>query len=142
MKRVVRVFAILSILGIYICVTTSFAKNESPCSKVKNGIFHYYQNNGKFHSLIVRKDSLQTEINLNTNDTSYWRIQWISECAFTCKFISSTKQMPKPEYEFYKSSSLKFNIMGTSKEYYLYNAVFTANNYSKVLNDTIWFRPK
>lgn len=142
MKRVVKVVAIFSLLGIYIFLTISFTNKKPPCSQFKNGVFHYYQNNGKFHSLVIRKDSLQTEINLNTNDTSNWRIQWVSDCEFTCKFISSTKNMSKPENDFYKSSFLKFSIVSATKDYYLYNAVFTANNYSKVFNDTMWVSPK
>jgi hypothetical protein len=115
---------------------------EPECGSVKNGRFHFYQNNGQYHSIVIRKDSLQTEVNLNTGDSTFWRIAWVSDCQFTCSYISGSKIKSKEELDFYKKSTLIINILKTSKEYYTYNAFFTSENNSRSLSDTMWLKAK
>jgi hypothetical protein len=115
---------------------------KSPCESVKQGIFHFYQDNGKYHSVVIRKDSIQTEVNLTTGDSTCWKISWISDCEFKCSFISGSKIKTQQEIDFYKTSILKFNIIKTTKEYYIYDASLTVGNDAKHFTDTMWLHPK
>ncbi len=135
---------IVILLSVCMCCVffLSFSNFGSECQLVKDGTFHFYPNSKKTHHIIVRKDTLQTEIDLSTGDTSCWRIKWVSQCVFTCNFISITKSISKEELEFCNNSTLKFTVSRVSKEYYTYDALFTYNNISKTFSDTMWFHSK
>ena len=120
----------------------SFSNFGCECIMVKDGTFHFYPISKKTHHIIVRRDTLQTEIDLNTRDTSYWRIKWISECEFTCNFISITKPLSKEELDFCNNTTLKFTVSCVSKDYYTYDALASYNNISKTFSDTMWFHAK
>jgi hypothetical protein len=134
---------LISVLGLIISlVVLSFTGIEPECSSVKNGRFHFYQNSGQYHSIIIRKDSLQTEVNLSTGDSTFWRILWVSDCQFTCSYISGSKMKSQEELDFYKKSTLTFNILKTTKKYYTYDALFKTDNNSRSFSDTMWLIAK
>ena len=135
---------IIFFLSFCICcfLFLSFSKPKPKCNTVRNGTLHFYSNTGQAHSIVVRKDTLQTEINLSTGDTSYWRVNWISDCEFTSSFISSFKQKSKEELDFYNGSTLKFTISHVTKDYYTYDAVFTNKNYLRRFSDSMWLHPR
>lgn len=130
-------FGVAFIIGFY-----SFKDAEPVCSIVKNGRFHFYQDNGQYHSIVIRKDSLQTEVNLFTGDSSFWKILWVSDCQFISRFISSSKIKSQEELDFYKKSMITFNILKITEKYYTYEALFSSGNLSKSFNDTMWLIPK
>lgn len=132
----------LTIIFLFCLGLLSFKFMDFNCSSVKNGTFHFYQNKGQYHSLILRKDSLQTEINTNTGDTSYWRVAWTSDCTFTIAYMSGSKPKSQQELDFYKQSTLKFDVTNVTKDYYTYNALFSYNNSSKQFSDTMWLHEK
>ena len=101
---------IVSLISLFSIALLSFQHSGSNCDSVKNGMFHFYQNNDQYHALVIRKDSLQTEININTGDTSYWHVVWLSDCEFTVAYISGSKAMSQQELDFHKQSALKFSI--------------------------------
>lgn len=135
-------------LSVFFCISSwfflAFVTISSPpeCKVVRNGTFYYYQNKGLNHSKIIRKDSSQIEINVTTGDSTFWKIEWISDCSFTCTFISGPHMKSREEVAFYKLSNLKFNITHVSKDYYTYDALLTNRNYSKTTSDTIWLHQK
>lgn len=131
-------------LSVCMCVVflSSFSKFNSKCPTVKNGTFHFYPKTKQTHYIIRRKDTLQTEIDLSAGDTTYWRINWIAECEFTCRFMSSTKLLSKEELDFCNNSTLKFTVSNVSKDYYTYDALFSYNNNSTSFSDTMWFHAK
>ena len=130
------------LLTLFSLLLFSFKTNNPDCGSVKNGTFHFYKDNGRHHAIIVRRDSLQTEINTKTLDTSYWRVTWISDCEFTTTFISGTKARSQEDLDFYKQSTLKFKISNSSREFYTYHALFSYNNRSKIFSDTMWLQEK
>ena len=123
-------------------VFLSFKITAPPCSSVKNGKFHFYQDNGKYHAIVTRKDSLQTEVNQSTGDSSFWRIVWISDCQFTCNYISGSKIKSQEELDFYKKSTLTVSILKTTRNYYTFDALFTSDNISRSFSDTMWLEAK
>ena len=134
---------LMPVFGLIISlVFLSFTDIAPECGLVKNGRFHFYQNNRQYHSIVIRKDSLQTEVNLSTGDSTFWRIAWVSDCQFTCNYISGSKIKSQEELDFYKKSTLTFNILKTTKKYYTYDALFTSNNNSQSFSDTMWLEAK
>lgn len=119
-----------------------FTKINTDCKAVKNGTFHFYKDNGRYHSIVIRKDSLQTEVNLNTGDSTFWRIRWISDCQFACTYLSGSAIKSPEEIDFYKRSILKFNINKTSDLYYTFDAMLTFDNNTKSFSDTMWLNKK
>jgi len=75
------------IIGVLSISLLSFKYQDDNCESIRNGIFHFYKNNDQYHAIVIKKDSLQTEINTNTYDTSYWRLAWVSSCEFTATFV-------------------------------------------------------
>jgi hypothetical protein len=139
-----KAISLSTFFGIYSILIFAFVPLTYPseCDLIRNGTFHSYQNKGLYHSKIIRKDSSQIEINVTTGDSTFWRIAWISDCAFTCTFISGANIKSTEEVAFYKSSNLKFYITHVSRDYYTYEALLTNRNYSKTLSDTIWLHQK
>lgn len=134
---------LIPVLGLNLSlVVLSFTVIEPECKSVKNGRFHFYQNSGQHHSIVIRKDSLQIEVNLSTGDSTFWRILWFSDCQFTCSYISGSKIKSQEEQDFYKRSTLTFNILKTTKKYYTYDALFTSGNDSRRFSDTMWLVAK
>jgi hypothetical protein len=127
---------------IYCFILMGFNFPDPICKSVKNGVFHFYQNDGQYHGVVIRKDSLQIEVNQNTLDTTFWRILWLSDCQFTCSFISGTKMKWKEELTFYKMSKLTFSIQKVTKQYYTFDASFTSSNNSRTFSDTMWLEAK
>lgn len=142
MKKTSRKIVVFLSFCICCMCFSSFINSASECQEVKNGTFHFYPNSGQKHSIIVRKDTLQTEINVTTGDTTRWRVNWITNCEFTTTLMSSSKQKSKEEVDFYNSSTLKFKISSVSKDYYTYEALFTYNNNSRRFSDTMWLHEK
>lgn len=134
---------LIPVLGLTISlVVLSFTGIKPECTSVKNGRFHFYQNSGQYHSIVIRKDSLQTEVNLSTGDSTFWRILWVSDCQFTCSYISGSKMKSQEELDFYNRSTLTFNILETTKHYYTYDALFKTDNNSRSFSDTMWLVAK
>ncbi|HUR30252.1 MAG TPA: hypothetical protein VMZ69_02405, partial [Saprospiraceae bacterium] len=79
---------------------------------------------------------------MDTGDSSFWRINWISDCEFTCSYISETQLKSKEELDFYMNSTLKFTVTGVSKTYYTYDALVNYTNGSAKFSDTVWFSDK
>ena len=134
--------SLLFSLLLFSLILLSFTNIYPDCRAVKNGTFHFYKGKEGYHSIIVRKDSLQTEVNLNTGDSSYWRIRWISDCQFTCTYLSGSAIKSPEEIDFYKRSVLKFNIEKISDLYYTFDAQLTFENNTRNFSDTMWLNKK
>lgn len=141
MKKLIKIFNALLFL-ILTPILFSSKAIYPPCKSIKNGTFHFYQNNGQYHSVIIRKDSLQTEVNLSTGDSTFWKIVWISDCKFTSSYISGSKIKTPEELDFYKKSTLTFNIIKISEKYYTWDALFSSNGKSRTFSDTMWLKER
>ena len=126
----------------YTLLCLSFLFPVPKCDSIKSGRFHIYSKNPTAHFILIRKDSLQTEINLNTGDTSFWKVEWTSDCNYNCKYISAVKEKSPEEEEFYKSSGVKFSITKITENYYLYDALFSSLLITKSYSDTVWLKEK
>lgn len=112
------------------------------CKDVKKGIFYLYPSSLQKGFIILRNDSIQKEINIETKDTSFWKINWKDDCICNLKFIRSTQIMPDEEKEFYNLHQPVINILGVTKNYYIFKVGLDSINAAKTITDTIWFRAR
>ena len=112
------------------------------CSKLKNGKFYLYTQNHPIGYLIIRKDSIQEEVNLQTNDTSFWKVSWKNVCDFDFKFIRKSHPISYDEQSFYNSHTTKCRVQKIETDYYIFKGGLDSINNSSAVIDTIWFKPR
>jgi len=115
---------------------------DDTCNKVRNGIFYFYAKNTNEKFKLIRSDTLQQEINLSKGDTSFWKINWLDNCAFSIKFLNTTKVMPQDEKVFRNSHIIVSRILKVSSEYYTYVAGLDSLNSKYTSTDTVWISLK
>jgi len=134
---------IIFLAAISICFHFVSCLNSSDrCAKLKEGTFYYYSPDHENDGLIIRKDSLQSEINRKTGDTSYWRIKWITDCQFSSHYLSGIKFASRGDEYFYKTSTVTFTIGAITKDYFLYDALFENEYARKKYSDTCWLHER
>ena len=87
--------------------------------------------------MVIRTDSIQKEVEVNSHDTSYWKINWITDCSFTLEFGNSTKNLTIQEKSFYASRKVVVKIVTVTKDYYSFKVDFDSIS-SRSLSDTLW----
>ena len=127
----------------FFCVIflTSCQWKQLNCKSVRNGKFHFYTDKEQ-HFLIIRKDTIQLEVNLTTGDTSYWKLKWLSNCDFTAQYISGGRMESKEQEEFFKKMVAQFSIQKVTSQYYVYTGIFKTLKGNKTVTDTTWLKEK
>ena len=75
------------------CLHSSYTNKKSPCEKFKTGKFILQLDVPPYdYTIIDRNDSVQVEVNLETNDTVMNSIKWIGPCKYQLKFLRSNKE--------------------------------------------------
>ena len=115
---------------------------SSNCNKIKYGTFYFYPANAQNGFVIIRKKSLQEEINLKTSDTSFWKINWINSCEFNLKFIRKSHPISKDEIAFYDSHVSVVKITKITKDYYVFKGGLDSINNISAMTDTLWFKSR
>jgi len=115
---------------------------KSNCNSVKNGRFYFNPANSKKSFTVIRKGGMQAEIDLQTHDTSFWRVNWLEDCRFTAKFIRKSLPMQEKERMFYSSHIVVFKISAVTDDYYLFRAGIDSIENVNSLSDTMWVKPK
>lgn len=119
-----------------------FAQRKVPnCKKVKTGSFYFYPADSKQQYMIVRNSFLQMEINLKTNDTSFWKINWQNDCSVNMKFIKSTRLLSQFEDSFFHSHSVVVETLHVKNNYCVFKQGLDSLNYKSII-DTLWFAPR
>ena len=112
------------------------------CQDVKNGQFYYYSKTSGINYVIIRKDTLQREINTSSGDTSYWRIKWLSNCIYSAKYISGGGINSQSYLEFLSKHKTIVEIQTVSENYYTVLLRLDSITYKPAMNDTIWLKKK
>jgi hypothetical protein len=111
---------------------------NADCSRVKNGNFYFYPVNTQKGFRVDRKGAVQSEINLETRDTSFWKVNWENDCAFDLKFIRKSQAISDDEKSFYSAHVTVFKILSVTKDYYVFKAGLDSITDKSVLTDTLW----
>ncbi|MFZ6023454.1 MAG: hypothetical protein ACOYVG_03260 [Bacteroidota bacterium] len=111
------------------------------CTQLKKGIFHSYNKTGT-HFIINRIDGVQQDINTKTNDTTYWKIDWLSDCRFAATYLTGSGPKTPEEKNFYQSAVLFYEVKVIADNYYVGTTTVKAPNGTSMSTDTTWFVEK
>ena len=111
------------------------------CKQVKTGTFYFYPHESKQQYIIIRDGSFQKEINLTSNDTSLWKLNWQNDCVCNLKFIKITRPLSQFEKYFFNSHTSVIKILSVKNDYYIFKQGLDSLN-SNAVTDTLWFKPK
>ena len=114
----------------------------SNCNSIKKGKFYFYPSNSQKQFLIIRNYSIQKEINLQTNDTSFWKVSWQSPCMFTLTFLQRSQPISSEELLFFNSHKTVVKVLKITKDYYIFKGGLDAITNSSAVADTLWLKRK
>jgi hypothetical protein len=101
MKTTVTLFATL------ILMSGCIFSQKNDCLSFKTGKFELIDEQNSLHYLIERNDSIQTETNLKTGQSSSFKIEWLNSCDYQLEMTSGSDQAMK----FYKGKKLILKII-------------------------------
>ncbi len=112
------------------------------CKELRNGVFHFYGKQSKDYYIILRQDSLQREVNVATNDTSFWKVDWVDDCIFSLKYSSGGRNRSEEEKKFLLNHITVIQIQKITADYYVVKGSLDSLNSRFNLIDTVWMQPK
>lgn len=107
------------------------------CASVKKGNFYFYHTTSGKSYFISRNDSIQTEIDIETKDTCYLRVNWKTACSFELNYIRATQAVSEELGTTGKSTIVLVEISKVTKDYYVSTASIPADNF-RGAPDTLW----
>lgn len=134
MRRSVFIFCSLICIAM---IASSFHRIAPDCSTLKVGKFHTYTKRGD-HIQITRIDGIQQDVNTRTKDTTYWKIDWLSNCRFAATYLSGAGPKDDAEKRLYQNSILYFDIKEIADNYYVGTTTVKAPNGNSIFTDTTW----
>jgi len=110
------------------------------CSKVKNGKFYYYAKVDGRKIQIERKDSLQIEIDPNSNQILKSKIIWQDDCKFQMFVNAFSDTKLTKEDSLRASTAVPIEIVDIAPTYYVCIAKFSTSKKNYELRDTIYIQ--
>jgi len=100
-------------------------KQPTGCVKFKNGVFKL-SDKELGESLIVRDGNNQIEININSNDTAFFEVNWIDDCTYT---LTPTQETFKKFNYLPANAKMIVRILQTTDTSYVQT---TSSNFNKI----------
>jgi len=111
------------------------------CKKVKTGTFYFYPAESKRQYVIVRDSSVQKEIDLKTNETTFFQVNWQNDCTFSTSFIKTTRILSERENFLLHFHNITIKILATNQDFYICKLAIDSLGSDPVI-DTLWFKSK
>ena len=111
------------------------------CKRIKTGSFYFYPPAQQKGYLIIRDNATQKEINLQTGDTSFWKIKWQNACTATLSFLRKSQAISEEELSFFNSHKTVIQILSVTKDYYIFKGGLD-NTITSNITDTLWFKKR
>ncbi len=117
-------------------------KTDIDCQKFRNGRFKLIDEPLTTSYIITRNDSIQTELDLESNITSRFRVKWIDECSYKTLYLDQDKMESDLDsataaiFEEIKKAPTIITITTTGEDYYIFKA--RVNDQDLKYSDTIW----
>ena len=110
------------------------------CVRFKTGSFdlRLKSNTGTISFTIFRNNTIQTEINDRTSDTTKYRIIWRDDCTYLLKFLRTTESLSDSLLRLKKSMTITTSFVETANDYYLFQSKSDKSDY--LYEDTIWVK--
>lgn len=118
------------------CVAT--AQSNANCESFRSGIFYHYSNSGVL--TYVREGSTQTEINLQSGDTSVWKLDWKSNCRYMLTYLHGTGPLEQISKTVKGKFTVDVEIVESTSDYYVYKTAEDVKTHSVATIDTLWLK--
>lgn len=79
---------------------------------------------------------------MNTGDTSYWKIKWLSDCTFSAKYLAGGPEKTDEEKDFLARHQTVVQILKISPTYYIVEGSLDSVDSDMSIVDTIWIKGK
>ena len=133
MKISVCCFAAVFILTSFYCIASI------DCSKIRNGKFYYYTKKGHRLVNVERKDSLQTETDVQSGDLFKDKVVWTTDCHFQL-FVGAFNEVKHTLIDtLLASTPLEVDILTITKDFYVCKGTVEILNKKIQLRDTLYF---
>lgn len=113
-----------------------------PCKSVKKGSFYFYGKTTGVHYKIIRNDSLQMEVNRTSNDTSFWKIDWIDDCSYKLKYLYGGGSTVAGIKDFLAKHTTFIQIREVQPRFYVFKVALDSLNSAEFDVDTAWMKAK
>lgn len=117
-------------------------KKKNDCGHFRNGEFYLSSHELATTWRIIRKDSIQKEIDIADGSMQIFAVTWIDDCECTLRFISRT---PVDSFANEEQRKLRLHLrtlpthvrmVNVGKNYY--QVIVKKEGYKEYLSDTIW----
>lgn len=133
---------LLFLTFIFVINSAFCQSNKTECISVKNGIFFSYPKNSNDKYVCKREGTYQHEKNLVTGDTTVYKVDWINDCEYVLKFITSNAKMSAAEKDFWDKHKLVYTIIRVAENYYTFNGYADKSSNLVLVTDTMWLNEK
>lgn len=107
------------------------------CAIYKNGKFKMHSPSQNADYIIVRNDSIQTEINVKTNVVLTERIIWKSPCQYDLQELSTSNPHLDFVDSFFLNHAIHVHIIETAKNYYISSTEIQIGKKKVFIMDTL-----
>ncbi len=135
-----KIFSITIFFISWIFIYCTIPKQD--CSRVRNGHFYFYGKATGISYQIIRKDSLQMEINSKSKDTSFWKIDWIDDCSYKAKYLHGGGDDLTEMKDFLLQHNTCIRINQVGSEFYVFKVSLDSFNSRQFAIDTAWMKTK
>jgi hypothetical protein len=128
-----------------ICITfllSAVAAKAQDCEGLKNGTFYSYPKNSAKSYLIKRNGDYQYEKDIGNGDSIVYKIEWLNNCKYSLKFISTNVKLTDEESAFWEKHNLLYEITGSTSNYYTYKGYLDKSSNLTIQLDTMWLTQK
>ena len=132
---------ILFLLFTAFSISASSQDTATTITNLKTGVFYEYPLNTNKHYRDTRNGNIETETNLENNDSSNWAITWQNDRTYTYKYLSSNDSAVKVQERLLKKHSIICTIDAIGSDYYIYTAHFDKLSNPPITHDTLWTHP-
>jgi hypothetical protein len=115
-------FCLMYKILIVTILATLAACNNTPtaeqCKVFTNGKFTISipSKQGLLYFDIYRQDSIQTEVEKNTQDTAVFKLKWVNDCTYSLELIATNIDVQHDV----NARKMRTSIIQTSNNYYIY----------------------
>ncbi len=127
------------VIAIVISFTYACTMPQRDCQNVREGEYYFNPKQSPKKYLLVRTAAIQKEIEINTHDTAYWKLKWLTDCKFTLEFSHRVDKITPQEKRLLKSHKVVVEIMSVAQDYYIGRYDLDALT-SKSVIDTFWVK--
>lgn len=134
--------AFLFILTLSLPIRGACQARNVTCADIKTGIFYYYPKNSASHYISNRSEKYVNEKDAVTGDSTVWEINWIDDCTYALKFVSSTSKVDEGTLKIIQHYKLVYKINSITNDYYTFKGYIDKTTNIPISDDTIWTSEK